>query len=288
MPKPRKPSPVPGAPAPNRAVVAVVSDLHIGSTVGLCPPDGIELEDGGLYQPSKVQGWIWDKWRAFWQQTYALAEGLPLVVVVNGEFVDGNHHGTTQIGTASPEMMRRAALAVFSATEIRKRATAMYATKGTAAHSQPGGQSDEAVAAALKCERDPETRQAAFYHLLLDVCGVRFDIAHHIGASTRPWTKGTNIRAEVLMAMEDGYWTGRVPDVVVRSHVHNFADTGLNFRTRGFVTPAWQLKTEFAHKVTRSLQRRVGGLVFRVENGTAEPLPLIYELPPPTAVTALA
>jgi hypothetical protein len=37
----------------------LVANLHINSTTGLCPPDGIELDDGGRYLPSKPQRWLW-------------------------------------------------------------------------------------------------------------------------------------------------------------------------------------------------------------------------------------
>ena len=48
-----------------RVLLAAVSDLHIGSTVALCPPEGIPLEDGGRYQPNPAQVWIWDQWLKF-------------------------------------------------------------------------------------------------------------------------------------------------------------------------------------------------------------------------------
>ena len=34
-------------------IVVCVGDTHCGSTVGLCPPEGLELDDEGLYLPSK-------------------------------------------------------------------------------------------------------------------------------------------------------------------------------------------------------------------------------------------
>ena len=29
-------------------IVVCVGDTHCGSTVGLCPPEGLELDDGGM------------------------------------------------------------------------------------------------------------------------------------------------------------------------------------------------------------------------------------------------
>ena len=43
-----------------RELWAVVSDLHCGSTLGLCPPEGVQLDDGGQYLPSAAQKALWD------------------------------------------------------------------------------------------------------------------------------------------------------------------------------------------------------------------------------------
>ena len=264
-----------------RVVVAIVSDLHVGSTVGLCPPNGIELEDGGRYMPNTVQGWTWDRWCEFWQDARDFAAGAEVIGIVNGEFVDGNHHGTTQIATPSPAMMAAAAIDVMQ--PACKLASQWYVTKGTAAHVSPGGASDAAIAARLGAVCDPETNQHAAYHWRVQVGPVLFDLAHHIGGNIRPWTRGTNIRAEVIEAL---IHTHHRPMVIVRSHVHTYVDTGSTFGdVLGVVTPAWQLKTEYAHRVTRNPQRTVGGLLFEVTEQGFRYQPALYHLPDiPTTV----
>ena len=47
-------------------IVACFGDMHCGSTVGLCPPEGIELDDGGLYMPNTGQEWLWNNWEEAW------------------------------------------------------------------------------------------------------------------------------------------------------------------------------------------------------------------------------
>lgn len=254
--------------ANQRVIVAVVSDLHVGSTVGLCPLDGIALEDGGRYMPNEVQKWIWARWKDYWKEVKAWAGKSKVIVVVNGEFVEGNHHGTTQIAGPSPETMTSAAVEVFR--EPYNLAHQLYVVKGTAAHVRAGGADDEIVARELGAVRDTQTGKAARYHLILDVFDTRFDFNHHISGSARFWTKGNNIRAEVA-GMLDMPSTER-PNVVVRSHVHNFAETGRNFSNIvGVVTPAWQMLTEHGHKVVRRAQGTVGGLIFEVIKG--QPMP---------------
>lgn len=253
-----------------RAVVGIVSDLHVGSTVGLCPPDGVELEDGGLYKPNDFQKWEWDQWCEMWAWGSSWSRGWPLVTKVNGEFIDGNHHGTTQIVTPSTEIMAKAALDVWAPVKALA-PYKTYVTKGTAAHVGAGGASDDLVAALLGAEKDPETKQSAFYHLMVTIAGVYFDVAHHVSGTARMWTHGNNIRTEVLEVMDDAAQAGeRAPDYVLRAHVHKFADTGLNYPTRGLVTPAWQGLTEFTHRITRRVNRTVGGIWIKCENGESE------------------
>ena len=55
-------------------VVAVVSDLHINSTVGLCPGP-VPLDDGGTHQPSKEQRALLRCWNEYWAEIDEWAEG---------------------------------------------------------------------------------------------------------------------------------------------------------------------------------------------------------------------
>ena len=47
---------------PRPTVVACVGDLHAGSTLGLCPLDGVEVDDGGRYSPNASQRQLWAWW----------------------------------------------------------------------------------------------------------------------------------------------------------------------------------------------------------------------------------
>ena len=65
--------------------IAIVSDLHICSTLGLCPPK-INLDEGGTYIYSPLQKIIWTYWLDFWQHFYSL-DGTKLFIKC-----DGNHN----------------------------------------------------------------------------------------------------------------------------------------------------------------------------------------------------
>jgi hypothetical protein len=46
-------------------LLVLTGDLHVNSTVALCPPT-VELDDGGTYHHSRTQAWIWNRWIDFW------------------------------------------------------------------------------------------------------------------------------------------------------------------------------------------------------------------------------
>jgi hypothetical protein len=62
--------------------VAVVADLHINSSVALCPPV-FNLDEGGTFRSSKGQRWLWEHWLSFWQEVKGL-EGRR-VAILNGD-----------------------------------------------------------------------------------------------------------------------------------------------------------------------------------------------------------
>jgi hypothetical protein len=79
--------------APN---LIIFSDTHLGCKLGLCHPDGIELDDGGRYIPSKLQRSVWQWWEEFWGEWVPrVTRGEPYDVVLNGDAIEGVHHNAT-------------------------------------------------------------------------------------------------------------------------------------------------------------------------------------------------
>ncbi len=55
----------------------------------------------------------------------------------------------------------------------------------------------------------------------------------------------------------------RPPDIVIRSHLHQYADSGTNYETiRVLATPAWQLITGYVHRLQPGSLADIGGLIF--------------------------
>ncbi len=79
--------------------VVFVSDTHCGCQMGLCPADGVRLDGGGWYHPSKFQRAMWSWWEEAWDKFVPEAtRGEPYAVVHVGDALDGVHHGSRAVG----------------------------------------------------------------------------------------------------------------------------------------------------------------------------------------------
>ncbi len=263
-------------------VLLLTGDQHCGSTVGLCPPEGVRLDDGGEYKPSKPQQWLWWCWEqlhARARETVAAVKG-DLWVVLNGDLVDGDHHKTTQIISGNPEAQSYVAGRAFDLTKSLhpKR---LFVVRGTEAHTGNSGSAEEGIAKRLIAERDPETELWSCWHLRLKVHGKLCDIQHHgRGLGKLPHTKQNGANSLAWRVWSTYAERGHpAPALVVRSHLHQYADSyGAHRQTRALFLPSFQLKTAFVHKVAADEIADVGGVIVVVEpNGHMTVTPVLFE-----------
>ena len=117
-------------------IVVCFGDLHCGSTVGLCPPEGIELDDGGLYTPNTGQEWLWNNWEEAWakiRSTMLHNRGAKLHLVCNGDATDGDHHRTTQIATGHEGVHVNCAIESLR-VPLALKPDSIHIIRGTSAH----------------------------------------------------------------------------------------------------------------------------------------------------------
>ena len=241
--------------------------------MGPSPPQ-VQLDDGGTYIPSKPQRWINQCWSDYWQHVYKRVKEhrAKLYFVVNGECVEGVHHGTQQIVTPNKKIQRAAVIEMLD--PIVQRADRFFVVRGTEAHSGKSASDDEAIAADLGAERGEETGAYSWWHLELEASGVHFSFDHH--ATTygwRPWTeKAAAARQSAIVLSECAEQDRPIPQVCVYSHAHYFADSGMGTRPRVFYTPGWQLQTAYAHRRGGGHRvKPIGGLLFVCRDGKFEP-----------------
>ena len=254
------------------AIVAVTGDQHVNSVSGLCPPV-VARDDGSEHRPSKTQRAVWRKWKQAWAYVDDLRRrrfkpDLSLYVVLPGDLVDKNSHDGVSLIAQMRTTIQDMALDVFA--PVAERADHLFVVRGTEAHTGPRGELEEWLADDLGAEPDPLTDNASWWHLLLEVEGVTFDIAHHPQTTaSRPWT-WPSAAARHARILHDQYQDAGapIPDIACRFHRHHY-QPGIERMQPFFVYgPSWQLTTPFGYRLgSGALLEPVGMLIFIVDDG---------------------
>lgn len=258
--------------------LVVVSDTHCGCRLGLCPPSGIKLDDGGAYLPSAWQKKMWALWREFWDDWVPeVTRGQPYDLVLNGDAVEGVHHRATTPISHNMKDQKRIAEAVLlpEADRCRKSGGRYFHVRGTEAHVGPSAVHEEELAETLgavpnadgqfarwdlwkRVGKDSKKVKAPLVHLM-----------HHIGTTSSAAHESSAVNAELTAEyVEAARWNREPPDYVVRSHRHRSIAVDMD-SAKGYaaaiVTPAWQGKTPFTWKIpgARISEPQVGGIIIR-------------------------
>ncbi len=247
--------------------VIVVSDIHAGCQLALCPPGGVRLDNDGRYMPSRFQRKLWSMWKEFWDIWVPMAtRGEPYDVVINGDVVDGVHHGsTTQI---SHNLEDQARIAMEILEPIVAGARRFFMIRGTEAHVGQSGQEEEKLAQRLGAVPN-EQGQYARHELWMRVGPALAHIMHHIGTTSSASYESTAVHKELVESYtEAARHRDEPPDIIVRSHRHRYFRTscsGAQGEAISVVSPGWQGKTPFSYKIAggRLSLPQFGGLLLR-------------------------
>jgi hypothetical protein len=242
-------------------VVAISNDHHAASTVGLCPPR-VALDDGGEYRASPGQRWLWRNWTDYTVRAKARATYLdaPLVTIFNGDLTDGNHHRTTQVVTGNETTQMRIAYDVIA--PLVEQSAAVYVIRGTEAHVGPSASLEEKIAEDIGAVKD-EIGTWSSWHRLLDINGTVFDLAHHGNLGRLPWTRANTVnQIAATMLYAAGRYHTRVANLIMRAHLHQYADSGVNhLPVRVIACPGWQLPSAYVHRIAPGAIADIGGLI---------------------------
>lgn len=247
-------------------LVISVGDYHSGSTTALAIP--FVLADGQTITPSRYQVWLKTKHDEFVARCKQEAQGHFVTLLIGGDMIDGvAHHGTSQtVGTTADQRD----MAVELTRPLWGMADRLYALRGTDAHVGSNGEEDSTVAGAVGAQ--------AGHYWQLDIGGRLIDWAHHCKLGQREWT----IDNPLITLAETVEFSAlrrkrRVPDLVLRHHVHRGRHVRASGGMQVVTCPCWQLPTSWLRALDPRAWPDIGGVLYHPADNRAEVLR--YELP---------
>lgn len=264
----------------------VISDIHCGSTVALMPP-GFVTSEGQEIKQNPVQKWLWDCWRRAEDFIGEVVGSDPFAMTINGDAIEGVHHGTKQV--ISPDTKDHVTCAEQVLEPLAKKAARVFFVKGTECHTNGH---ELTLGKILGGDPDPDSHPTkpvhAFDRLSMEMHGTRCAFSHHIGTSIRDYLEATQfsiaINQELVAARTNGE---EEPRVICRAHRHRFGFFG-NGHSMCFVTPPWQALTRFGHKVVPGARCHPGVVILDWRGAELGALPAFhyktYEAPHQTVV----
>ena len=258
--------------------LVVVSDIHAGCRLALCPPEGVPLDDGGWYAPSPLQRKLAQMWEFFWDEWVPEAtRGEDFGVVVNGDAIEGNHHKSTTQISANPADQEEIAYQILAPLAELSHGR-LWWVRGTEAHVGSSACDEERLAKRVGAIPNAEG-QYARWDLWKRVGESKLvHLLHHISSTGSQAYEATAVHKELVEEFtEAARWGRRPPDAIVRSHRHRYIktevstgdDTGDTGSALAVVTPAWQAKTPFAWRIPggRLSTPQFGGILIRYAHG---------------------
>lgn len=251
-------------------LILVVSDLHVGSTVGLWPENFISTEGNPIGQNS-FQEWLWECWLDMNEWVKKITNDNSYDIVVNGDIVDGIHHKTLQVMT--PDLGDQVSAVKQILGDLTPSAAAIHIIKGTESHTL---NQEIHVGKALGASKNKANGQHAWDYLDLEVNGTLYNFAHHIGTTARTYLEAS---AHSIMLGNLSHARARtkkpIPSVMVRAHRHRHG-IWQDGNQISAITGAWQGLTRYGYKVVPDAIPQPSAIIFDARNQEKSELPLIH------------
>ena len=208
--------------------IILAADFHCGNRVGLTPPawqDSPELGPTAFRKFAKFQREVW----SFYSSTLQDLKPIDYFFFL-GDAVDGKNErsGGTELITADRKVQADMAATCIREAEAKK----VYMVYGTPYHSGVEEDWEDIVAEQVGAEISGRE--------WVEVEDFMFDLAHFVGSSAVPHTRGTALSRDMLWnliwSVDDGQ---PLADLVVRAHVHYYRYIEEDGRA-GMILPALQ------------------------------------------------
>lgn len=296
-----------GETANKDTTIAGLADLHGGSTVGLMYPRSYQFRGRNARQ-SDEQKALWRRFVQLTEHVRVQRQGRRLFIKLNGDLIDGDHHGTLQLHTRvqSEQMQITLDCLYYFLDEVgysESDGDRIYVINGTEpTHGSPA--ITDQIAYELGAvpwrkgkplreysddEKENQRRRRdagewrPFQRLRLEVNGKLFDFAHHppAGKGGRVWTEGNQARSWLKSELITNRLNdARSSDFYIYAHKHSqmreYVEVG-NQRAWIYLMPALQLKTEYVYRLAIYQPTSIGGFVAQVDaDGTVSSHDNVY------------
>lgn len=263
-------------------LILFISDLHVGSTVGLMP-ESFETDEGNSVVPNRFQNWLLDCWTKSIADFEKYRGKRDFTLVLVGDLVEGKHHGGTQIWSGETIDHARAAIELLA--PIAKKAKKTFLAVGTECHTR---KEETYIGKELGAVKNPETKKEAWDSVLLKVRGDLIHVRHHMPTASRVYLEAGALsimlgNTQLSCVRNDQ----AIPNIVVSGHRHRF---GVYYDESGmFVAcPAWQGLTRHGHKVVPGALPRPGFVVMDWMRDRGLPTTFSISQPQPKAMEAVS
>lgn len=252
-------------------LVLLLSDLHIGSTVGLWPK-GFVCNEGYEIGQNQFQKWLWECWTDMLKWADGVIGKDDFELVLNGDLVDGIHHRTLQV--MSPDVGDQTAAVLDVLGRFVGKASRIHVVKGTECHTR----NDEIrLGKCLDATRDPLTGQHAWDVLDLEVNGTLYNFAHHISATARPYLEASAHSIALGALTMSRARTGKpVPSVMCRAHRHRHG-IWTDGNQMSVICGAWQGLTRYGYRVVPDAVPQPSAVILDARTTDKGDLPLVHQ-----------
>ena len=204
------------------------------------PPE-VKLQNGNINSigDSIHQRYLWEKYLEAIEWVKEVTAGEPFVLLLNGDLIEGIHHGSQEVVAMQWETHMQIAMDCLK--PLCALTETILVVKGTECHTRD---IEDALASKIGAVTGKAHNQWRFR-----VNGVLNEAQHHMGTTKRKWLEageGSRIMANnVINCVDCGH---EPPKVFWRAHRHvggYIAAAGRHFLVAG----AWQFLTRYGHKV---------------------------------------
>ncbi len=255
-------------------LLVVLSDMHSGSSTALFP-NRFWQDEHQNHQPNDKQKEIYKVFERCMQYTSEKRKGKRLIVIHNGDSVEGVHHNSLQIcvhNKASQAEIHEELMDLFlrNAKFDKRQGDRLFYVRGTETHVED---IETEIAKDLSAEKTPDGNRV-FDHLELEVNGRLLWLVHHGKKRGAGANEGNALRNWLRDIYFDCTKLGkRPPDLVASGHTHTPTWNVFIARNKaasyhmihGVVCPSWQAKTRFGYKVAPVDVNEIGAIFLEIK-----------------------